>query len=822
MERPILLSTFLFVAVLTPVLLQSNECSIESYPKLARLELYVPDINGQNVISDFNPDGILYKVELPLDPPDAAVLLVQAQDAAATVEVTYDSLPISLGPNGVAPLTLGPNHSEITVAVMADSKVWTYTVSIDRVDYCPCDDGNICTYNFCNQSNQVCEYPPVPDGSICANLKGVCYGGVCSFVPVSATIGPKEVVFDWTTDRCEDLDLPDGPARAVRMEDGEIVLFAGDAPTYYVSRGPDFNTLQRVCDPPALVSADSPTPETYENWEWIWAAYREGTSIHALIHNEFHDAVAPTCKVGDPSPANPCWYNSITYAVSTDGGHSFSKPGGPAHVVAPAHEVWTPPATPQPHGFVSLIGYHGPGNIVRGPDDYYYALILLTPSQYDASTVRCLMRTDTLNDPASWRAWDGTGFNDHMESPYVTGNPAVPTCAPLNVGGASLTYNSYLGQYMAVDNGGDPCGIYLWLSPDLIHWGRPQLITQARWWGCENVSQTPLEPGWAQYTAIIDHADPTPNFERPGRTPYLYYTRFNEGGGLDRDLVRVPLKFTMGGPLCDGVDCDDQNECTEDLCNGADGSCEHTPPDCADSNDCTVDTCNPTIGCEHDVAANGTPCGGGTCQAGVCTPTGYAQDFESLDQMSPTALSDDGWLISGTVFDDGGAFKFDYGPFDAPNLAGAFCDIDVGQGGSPQGDQQLVVYSDYGCCQPSSGHFPLGSGTDQVQSSVFQEPYPNNPGELIPPAAIGKTLMFSFDAKRGNINSPTDPSGKCDPLSPDYTTNPPCDSTALAYIQTLDPNAGFNRTNFVELDMTSLPFGWARYQISLDLTDPAL
>ena len=491
MKRSVLLSSFLVAAVLTPVLLQTDYCNLEKYQKLATLELYVPDINGQNVISDFDPDGILYKVELPLDSPDTAVLLVQAQDATATIEVTYDSLPVSLGPNGVAPLTLAPDHSEINVAVMADSKVWTYTVSIDRVDYCPCDDGNICTYNFCNQSNQVCEYPPVPDGSICADLKGVCYGGVCSFVPVSVAIGPKEVVFDWTTDRCEDLDLPDGPARAVRMEDGEIVLFANNAPTYHVSRGPDFNTLQQVCDPPALVSADLPTPETYENWEWIWATYREGASIHALIHNEFHDAVAPTCKVGDPSPANPCWYNSITYAVSTDGGHSFAKPGAPAHVVAPAHEVWTPPATPQPHGFVSLIGYHGPSNIVRGPDDYYYALILLTPSQYDASTVRCLMRTDELNDPASWRTWDGTGFNDHMESPYVTGNPVVPTCAPLNVGGANLTYNSYIGQYMAVDNGTGPCGIYLWLSPDLIHWGRPQLITQARWWDCEDVSRPP-------------------------------------------------------------------------------------------------------------------------------------------------------------------------------------------------------------------------------------------------------------------------------------------------------------------------------------------
>jgi hypothetical protein len=67
---------------------------------------------------------------------------------------------------------------------------------------------------------------------------------------------------------------------------------------------------------------------------------------------------------------------------------------------------------------------------------------------------------------------------------------------------------------------------------------------------------------------------------------------------------------------------------------------------------------------------------------------------------------------------------------------------------------------------------------------------------------IGKTLTFSFDAKRGNIEGAT---------------------TALAYIQTLDPTAGFNRTNFVTIDMTNLSAdSWNRYEISLDLTDPLL
>ena len=53
-----------------------------------------------------------------------------------------------------------------------------------------------------------------------------------------------------------------------------------------------------------------------------------------------------------------------------------------------------------------------------------------------------------------------------------------------------------------------------------------------------------------------------------------------------------------------------------------------------------------------------------------CGGTGgvdYTQDFESLDQMSPTALGDDGWLIFGQVVDGDGVFKFNYGPFPAPN-----------------------------------------------------------------------------------------------------------------------------------------------------------
>jgi hypothetical protein len=408
-----------------------------------------------------------------------------------------------------------------------------------------CDDKNECTEDVCDTSTGLCEHTSVRDGNSCAAGRGGCYGGVCNFVPVSVTFGERELVFDWTTDRCENLHLPDQPARFVRAADGELVLFDANAPTYYVSRGADFDSLVPVCDPPALVSADLQRPESYENWEWIWAVYREGTSWHALIHNEFHDAVAPTCRVGDPSPSNPCWYNSITYAVSTNDARTFVKPM--AHVVAPPPRVWTPPDTQAEYYYVE--GYFNPTNIVRGPDDYYYALMSVFP---------CAMRTDTLGDPASWRAWDGSGFNLPLPSPYATGSTA-PLCEFLPAlerqGSGSLTYNSYIDRYMHVNDWGqwvDPqtliCGFYFSLSSDVIHWSDIQLLARADIgvsWGCDTSPGEPLilEPFEVGSPSIIDHADSTANFERPGRTPYLYYTGYN--GGLDRDLVRVPLTFTV-------------------------------------------------------------------------------------------------------------------------------------------------------------------------------------------------------------------------------------------------------------------------------------
>jgi len=61
--------------------------------------------------------------------------------------------------------------------------------------------------------------------------------------------------------------------------------------------------------------------------------------------------------------------------------------------------------------------------------------------------------------------------------------------------------------------------------------------------GCQKPGSVGIA-GSVAYGSIIDHGDATLSFENPGRTPYLYYTRFNDNAE-NRDLVRVPLLFTQ-------------------------------------------------------------------------------------------------------------------------------------------------------------------------------------------------------------------------------------------------------------------------------------
>ena len=160
--------------------------------------------------------------------------------------------------------------------------------------------------------------------------------------------------------------------------------------------------------------------------------------------------------------------------------------------------------------------------------------------------------------------------------------------------------------------------------------------------------------------------------------------------------------------------------------------------------------------------------------------TSYSQDFESLAPVDGS-LAGDGWLNFANVFDGAMNYQYGYGVFPAVNNVGNWQDIVSGEGGPDQGAQQIVVYSDYANADHGNGFF--------IETNLFQE-------WTVAPGASG-VWNFTFDAKIGNLEGV---------------------STALAFIKTLDPNAGYAMTNFITADMTNTPGTWTGYLLQLDVT----
>ena len=133
--------------------------------------------------------------------------------------------------------------------------------------------------------------------------------------------------------------------------------------------------------------------------------------------------------------------------------------------------------------------------------------------------------------------------------------------------------------------------------------------------------------------------------------------KLNEAACDDDDVCTDDVCHFLGNCQHTAVDCDDGDPCTKDLCDAVNG-CTHAPLGngafcsdgnqctlndtcqagictggmpavCDDGNACTDDTCDPAAGCQHAVAAPGTPCSDGNactendgCSMGFCVPGG--------------------------------------------------------------------------------------------------------------------------------------------------------------------------------------------------------
>jgi hypothetical protein len=362
-------------------------------------------------------------------------------------------------------------------------------------------------------------------------------------------------------------DLPDVFARAVLTQANRIVLISGNSRGNFNMRGSTFTVgpqpqLHRDCTTTPLDSHFDNNPANFNYQFWVGDPYRDPASsnpsrIYAIVDHEYHDTINPPCD------QNPCWYNAILSSYSDDDGHTFTPPT----LVAALPYAWDPHIAgwdpvrmqwrhPPPHG------YFPNSNIFKKSDGYYYAFIMAIydPRNSAGSSITCLMRTNDLSTPSSWRFWDGTGFNHQTRNPYgpnavsyatAIANPSQYFCSPIDTNinelGSSITFNTYLQKYMMIgtrgNSSGNPtCGFYYALSNDLFHWSIPSFFRSANQSWCN--TNAPVDV----YPSAIDHAEANPaandpNFEKSSSQFYLYFSH-NSVGGIIRDLMREPVTIT--------------------------------------------------------------------------------------------------------------------------------------------------------------------------------------------------------------------------------------------------------------------------------------
>lgn len=338
--------------------------------------------------------------------------------------------------------------------------------------------------------------------------------------------GAPQVVFD-TRKACETIDIPDAPARAFRDDHGLVHLFA----THFIARamvGPTLDAVKHDCRVVYRSPGDI-DPAHFHYHDWLYAFYTEdGRNIAALVHSEYDAVEIPGQCASSPENGN-CWWNTITFALSRDGGYHFLAPKPPLNLVASL------PYRYRPGNTAGAYGYEAPTNIVKR-GEFYYTLINDWPYRAQAYGP-CLLRTRTVFDPKSWRAWDGRAFAIEFLNPYVAAaagdaRPEAHVCAPVMAGAAeSLVFEPKRGRYIVSvftpDARFGPPGLYVIGSADLIHWSEPTLVASEA--DLRGVEEPGAAPGnWTYgYVSLLDPNSPDRNFSTLAGTPYVYYVRFD-------------------------------------------------------------------------------------------------------------------------------------------------------------------------------------------------------------------------------------------------------------------------------------------------------
>lgn len=337
---------------------------------------------------------------------------------------------------------------------------------------------------------------------------------------------------------CDTRDYPDAPARAIRLADETVQLYATDHDNR-VNAGPDLVHLQHRCAIVYRGRGDN-DPGAYDDRSWITSLWtNDGRTIWAVIHNEFQGqlrkSLCPTGRYMD------CWFNALALTVSRDGGQNFQRVAGNSLVAALPYRY-------DEVGF-GHHGYFNPSNIVSFNGGLY--MFAFTTQANAQQGGNCLLRTDTIEQASSWRGWGGTGFDISFANPYAGSvQPERHICMPVDAGAlrwpvTSLVRNEPSGLFVVLmQNTASDGGVYYATSPDLLHWSTPALLLSAtglQAWTCGG-------PSPIAYPSLLDPASNSRNFETVGTDAFLFATRFDGANchpGANRSLVRWPVQIRL-------------------------------------------------------------------------------------------------------------------------------------------------------------------------------------------------------------------------------------------------------------------------------------
>jgi hypothetical protein len=309
---------------------------------------------------------------------------------------------------------------------------------------------------------------------------GVALGAIAIVAPSTAqhlagsmvASGTPQTVWSWSgSTKCAGGDdFPDVPARPFVV--GRKVLWFASNSGVYASVGTGgqdiLATLQRGLapeSPPSCVQWVITTPRqvnppyypgsvppTYNTALWMASPFNDGTTVHALIHNEFHGdwtGSSTWCPIQTQTIYLPCSYWNIVTANSRDGAMTFQLNQASAGVNVPAialaNPYVVPPANVQPTD--GPQGMTAQSNILRSGNYYYVlALQLQAPGAPDPSlNGTCIWRAPVSTGPSMsvsllvstgplvWTGWDGSAWTIAAPTGYpaTSHSTSPPLCKPV-------------------------------------------------------------------------------------------------------------------------------------------------------------------------------------------------------------------------------------------------------------------------------------------------------------------------------------------------------------------------------------------------------